>query len=261
MAHTLLQITDCHLGIEAGDKLLGLDADQSLAYVLADLFAQFPTPDLLVCSGDLSNDGDQLAPYQRLSNVLPAEIDQIWLPGNHDENALIADVVRGCQQFLGTYSLGNWQITALDSSIPHAVPGFIAESELQRAVDVLEANPTKHHLIFMHHHLKPVGCKWLDTQVIGNAEQVLAKFAQYPQLKMITCGHVHQETAQQAGHLHLYSTPSTCIQFKPNSDQFAVGNEMPGFRWFTLFDDGRYETGVSRISERELSIDHHSTGY
>lgn len=261
MAHTLLQITDCHLGIKAGETLLGLDADQSLAWVLEQMFADYPSADALVCSGDLSNDGDALAPYQRLSSYLPMHLPQLWLPGNHDDNALMAQAVQSHQQFLGDYALGNWHITLLDSSIPHAVPGAIAEAELQRALAVLQRYPDKHHIIFMHHHLKPVGCRWLDTQVIANAADVLQHFARYPQLKMIVCGHVHQQNQQQAGHIQLYSTPSTCIQFKSNSDDFAVGREMPGYRWFTLHDDGRYETGVQRISERELPIDHKSTGY
>lgn len=261
MAHTLLQITDCHLGIHAGDKLLGLDTDQSLADVLVQMFSDFPKADLLVCSGDLSNDGDQLAPYQRLSSVLPHSLKQLWLPGNHDENHLMAQVVSGHQQFLGSVNLGAWQVTALDSSIPHNVPGLIASDELQRAIDVLEANPHQHHLIFMHHHLKAVGCAWLDTQVVANADEVLATFARYPQLKMVVCGHVHQESAQQVGKLALYSTPSTCIQFKPHNKTFAVSHEMPGYRWFTLHDDGRYETAVVRISERDLGIDHQSIGY
>lgn len=261
MAHTLLQITDCHLGIKAGDTLLGLDADLSLQYVLDQMFADYPVADVLVCSGDLSNDGDALAPYQRLSDRLPESLPQLWLPGNHDDNGLMAQVIKPHQQFLGDYALGNWHITLLDSSIPHEVPGAIAEAELQRVQAVLQQYPEKHHLVFMHHHLKPVGCRWLDTQVIANAAEVLDVLSCYPQLKMVVCGHVHQESCQPAGHFQLYSTPSTCIQFKPHSDDFAVGREMPGYRWFQLHDDGRYETGVQRISERELPIDHKSTGY
>lgn len=260
MTHTLLQITDCHLGIDEGTQLLGLDTDLSLQYVLDHMLARHNRPDVLVCSGDLSNDTGS-EPYYRLTARLPADVPQLWLPGNHDDNDCMRQALADHQQFLGSYTLGNWCITLLDSSIPNDVPGSIAPQELQRAIDTLETYPDKFHLFFLHHHLKPVGCQWLDTQVVDNADDVLARLASYPQLKLIVCGHVHQDNHQQFAHLQLYSTPSTCIQFKPDSDDFAVGDEMPGYRWLTLHDDGSFETGVERIAQRDLPIDHSSKGY
>ena len=106
-----------------------------------------------------------------------------------------------------------------------------------------------------HHHLQAVNCAWLDSQVITNADEVMAAWGQYPQLKLVAHGHVHQVIEQTFAHVDIVSSPSTCIQFKPNSDEFATGDEMPGFRVFTLHDDGRYETQVYRISERDLGID------
>lgn len=261
MPYTLVQITDCHLGKKQHDTLLGLDADLSLSLVLERLNQSFPKVDALVCSGDLSNESDTIEPYQRLDACLPKQVPQYWLPGNHDENALMEAYLQASHQFLGDFALGNWHVTLLDSSVLNEVGGFLAIAEIERAVAVLEKYPEKHHIIFLHHHLKPVGCKWLDGQRVSNADDALAVFTRYPQLKMLVCGHVHQESQQTAGHVQLYSTPSTCIQFKPHSEQFAVGAEMPGFRWFLLHDDGRYQTGVTRIEQQDLSIDFASAGY
>ncbi len=260
MSVKLLQITDCHLGETEGECLLGLDTDKSLDYVLAHMFGEQKEIDLLVCSGDLSNEAGAGA-YERLINKLPIDIPQAWLPGNHDDNECMSSFAGENRQFLPTLSFSHWQITLLDSSIPNEVPGYIELSELDRAVKILEAFPEKSHLIFIHHPLRPVGCKWLDTQVIGNAHHVLKVLENYPNLKLVVCGHVHQETHQHHGHIQLYSTPSTCIQFKPNSTGFAVGEEMPGYRWIELHDDGTFETSVSRIPFRELNIDRGSSGY
>ena len=256
----LLQITDCHLGEQEGDKLLGLDTDLSLQYVLTHMLGEHDQADLLVCSGDLSNEAGAKA-YQRLIEKLPDDILQAWLPGNHDDNDLMKKVIDEKRLFLPSLSFGNWQVTLLDSSIPEEVPGLIAADELARAVAAFETHPDKYHLIFMHHHLHPIGCKWLDTQVINNATEVLETFAKYPQVKLVVCGHIHQDSCQQYEHIELYSTPSTCIQFKPKSDKFAVGTEMPGYRWLELYDDGSYKTEVSRIPHRELEIDQGSSGY
>lgn len=260
MPRKLLQITDCHLGESEGERLVGLNTDESLGYVLQHMLAEHQTADLLVCSGDLSNEAGSAA-YQRLQEKLPGHIPQAWLPGNHDDNRLMAEAAGEKCQFLATVDLGRWQVTLLDSSIPQKVSGFLADAEIERALAILQQHADKHHIFFLHHHLKPVGCKWLDTQVVGNAEQALAAFAQFPQLKLIVNGHVHQESVRQHGHLQLLSTPSTCIQFKPNSDDFALGDEMPGYRWFELFDDGSFATGVSRIDERPLTLDHSAHGY
>lgn len=256
----LLQITDCHLGEQEGDKLLGLNTDLSLQYVLTHMLQEHDKADLLVCSGDLSNEAGGKA-YERLIAKLPTHILQAWLPGNHDDNELMAKVASENRLFLPSLSFGNWQVTLLDSSIPHKVPGLIAAAELARALNIFETHTDKYHLVFMHHHIHPVDCKWLDTQVIYNATEVLEAFAKYPQVKLIICGHIHQSNQQQYKHITLYSTPSTCIQFKPKSDQFAVGDEMPGYRWIELYDDGSYKTAVSRIPFRELNIDQDSSGY
>ena len=256
----LVQITDCHLGEREGDSLLGLDADKSLEYVLERVQAEQDGIDYFICTGDLSNEAGASA-YERFIRKLPGHIPQAWLPGNHDENACMATFATPRRQFLPTLSFDHWQVTLLDSSIPEEVPGFIEPEELERLVDILQSYPQKSHLVFIHHHLLPVGCEWLDTQVVGNASEVLPVLEQYPQLKLVVCGHVHQDTHQSFGHIQLYSSPSTSIQFKPNSKGFAVGDEMPGYRWIELFDDGTFATGVNRIAFRELGIDHNSKGY
>ncbi|MBT8436853.1 MAG: hypothetical protein KJP11_05740, partial [Gammaproteobacteria bacterium] len=60
-------------------------------------------------------------------------------------------------------------------------------------------------------------------------------------------GHVHQETQQSIGGVEWMSTPSSCIQFKPYSREFAIGTETPGYRQLELYADGRITTRVHRV--------------
>jgi Icc protein len=263
---SLLQITDCHLGNQPGDDLLGVDADYSLDLVLAEMRDALKSADLLACTGDLSNEAGPAA-FKRLLQKLSTTangVKQAWLPGNHDDNTEMAEVLDGApgeHSFLDSLSLGAWQITFLDSTIPKKVPGILAESEILRAEKILQQFPDKHHLFFLHHHLLPVGCKWLDWQAVQNSDDVLQRFSQYPQLKAIVNGHVHQEHEASFGHIQLMSTPSTSVQFKKNSDDFAIDDLMPGFRWFLLHDSGKLETAVERIGETHFNIDHEASGY
>ena len=63
------------------------------------------------------------------------------------------------------------------------------------------------------------------------------------------------------GNIRLMSTPSTCIQFLPGSEDFAVDSRAPGYRWLTLHENGRIESGVQRLAQVPGSVDLASAGY
>ena len=45
----------------------------------------------------------------------------------------------------------------------------------------------------------------------------------------------------------VWGSPSTCFQFQPRSQTFAVDASGPGYRWLYLQDDGSVGTEVKRI--------------
>jgi Icc protein len=49
------------------------------------------------------------------------------------------------------------------------------------------------------------------------------------------------------GEVRFLSAPSTCSQFLPSNDFFAIDNRPPGMRWLLLDADGRLETEVSWV--------------
>ena len=62
----LVQLTDSHLFAEAGGKLLGMDTGESLQRVVDLVIDEHPSVDLILATGDLSQDGS-LASYQPVS--------------------------------------------------------------------------------------------------------------------------------------------------------------------------------------------------
>ena len=54
---------------------------------------------------------------------------------------------------------------------------------------------------------------------------------------------------------------NSCIQFLPNSDDFAVDTANPGYRWLELHANGRIESGIERIATLPGSVDLASNGY
>ncbi len=260
----LLQLTDCHLGSEPGETLLGLDTDQSLVDVLEYVRQHEQAPDLLVATGDISGDGSVPA-YHRFLDTLSDYIKapMAWLPGNHDLPQVMAQVVRErcAKPQTRVVEVGNWQLILLDSSVPYHEHGDLSLSELQFLQQTLEARPDHHTLVFLHHQPVRVGSEWIDQYIVRNADALFGLLESYPQVKGLCWGHVHQAFEARRNDLMLWATPSTCIQFAPQLDDFTVDVTMPGYRWFDLHRDGRIETGVIRIPDKDYAINYASSGY
>jgi len=258
----LIQITDCHLGSQHSETLLGLNTDQSLEDVLQLIQKVESGFDHLVCTGDVASEG-HVDCYRRFAQTIRRFFPQplSWLAGNHDS----ADIMSSNQDTLGIQGrlvdLGHWLLVLLDSSVPGQVYGQLGASELDFLEHVLQNQADKHVIVALHHQPVPVGSVWIDQYVVRNADALFNLVETCPQVKMVIWGHVHQEFSARRNHLALYATPSTCVQFKPLCDDFTVDTQMPGYRWFELNDDGTYATGVVRVTDKQYVIDYKSAGY
>jgi len=57
------------------------------------------------------------------------------------------------------------------------------------------------------------------------------------------------------------TTPSTCVQFTPNSKDFSLDSLSPGWRTLELFNDGTFETHVERLKNGQFIPDFNAGGY
>ncbi len=265
----ILQITDCHLGENEGEQLVGMDTDASLDHVLSlinqEQFGAAGTlPQLLLATGDLSNNGSPAA-YQRLARKLqPLSLPAAWLSGNHDSAELMRDTV-GSALLPPLVLMGRWAIILLDSAVPGKVGGTLGSEELQKLEWLLQAaDDAEHILVCLHHQPVPIGCDWLDEQQVSDSDAFFAILQREPRLRGILWGHVHQAFKGSDPRLpgvQLLASPSTCIQFAPGQRSFKLDDQAPGYRWLDLHPDGSLVTEVSRLHNVELSIDYASTGY
>lgn len=260
-AISIVQITDCHLEEQPNGELLGMDTDHSLQEVIKLVSAE-QQPDLLLCTGDLSNKGSKAA-YQRFKSYMETfDCPKYWLMGNHDHREHMQAVIGEGTELERTVDVGNWRIVLLDSSIPRKVEGKLAESELAFLQHSLSEAPQRHHLICLHHHVLAVGCAWLDQQRIANAAELLDLCRRYDNARALLSGHVHQHFEQLDDSMQILTTPSSCVQFATRSDDFKLDVLNPGYRWMRLHSDGRLETGISRVSEAiTFKVNHNSKGY
>ena len=243
---TIIQITDTHIFDDAKGELSGINTRQSLSLVLEKIASDYSHADLLVLTGDNTHESGETA-YLALRKMLEnIPIPYSFLPGNHDVGEMIGCLVAEDQGMDKWLSAGAWNILLLDSHIEGEVSGLLSEDELSFADQMLgmSSNPV---LVFAHHPLLPVGCEWLDKQKIANADAFFDIANKHGNVKTIINGHVHQEWQGEQSGIQLFSTPSTCMQFKTNSDLYAEEDLPPGFRWIELHKDGSLKTGVVRI--------------
>lgn len=260
-APLIVQITDPHLFGEADGRLLGMNTRDSLEKVIDKVVLEQPQIDLLLVTGDLTQDGS-VASYQAFQQMSARiQAPTHWFAGNHDEPQVMEEVARGTDLLTPVIDMGEWRITLLNSAVPGSVPGFLPETELRLLAQSLSEAPDRHHLVCLHHHPISIDCKWMAPIGLRNPDALFAVLERFPQTRALLWGHIHQEIDQQRGDLRLLATPSTCIQFKPRSDDFALDDLPPGYRWLRLNPDGTIDTGVSRVEGYAFKPDFSSDGY
>jgi Icc protein len=257
----LVQLSDSHLFAEADGRLLGMNTRQSLEKVIESVLAEQPVVDLILATGDLSQDGsvESYQAFRQLSAQIAAPVR--WLPGNHDELPQMAEAAQQSDFLEPVIDIGQWRITLLDSAVPGSVPGYLQDAQLQLLAQALSEAPQRHHLICLHHHPVSIDCAWMEPIGLRNPEALFAVLGRFPQVRAVLWGHIHQMFDQVREGVRLLASPSTCIQFAPGSEDFQLDDLPPGYRWLRLHDDGRLETGISRVTGFAFEVDLGGEGY
>ena len=256
----ITQITDLHLGSDASETLGGITTYDSFQSVLQATEHQGRGDNLLLLTGDLASDCQPQA-YQLLNRALTSAGKQaIWLPGNHDS---LETMKANLQDYphRRTFEAGGWGILLLDSSRPDSPGGHFSDRELQLAQQGLEQLAGKPVLVAMHHSPVPVSSAWIDRQQIDNQQKLYAILQGHGSVRAVITGHVHQHHDSLWGEIPVYSTPSSCVQFEKHSDDFALADLPPGYRWLDLHEDGTLSTGVEFLVDYHQQCDKNCAGY
>ncbi|HHX34049.1 MAG TPA: 3',5'-cyclic-AMP phosphodiesterase [Gammaproteobacteria bacterium] len=257
----VVQLTDSHLFAELDGRLLGMDTHDSLQQVITLVQAEQAQIDLLLCTGDISQDGSSDS-YQRFAKEVGAlGVPMRWFAGNHDERLALQQVSAQTDWLESVYDVAAWRIILLDSSVINKVHGELGQDQLNILEHALRSAGERHVLIGLHHHPVPINSAWMDKIGLHNAADLLSIINQYKNVKAVLWGHVHQEVDQYLHGVRWLASPSTCVQFTPQSEDFSVDTKAPGYRWLRLYDDGQIQTAVSRVENIDFEIDYSIKGY
>jgi 3',5'-cyclic-AMP phosphodiesterase len=257
----LAQVTDIHLFAQADQQLLGLPTADSFAATIAQLQRLRPQLDFLLLTGDLSQDGTA-ASYDRLQTALaPLNLPTYWLPGNHDDFAVMQRSLTK-PPFLSdkSFQAGDWQFILLNSAVPGCVHGQLPPESLDWLEEQLNHAADCPTVVSFHHPPFQVHSDWLDTSILQNPTDLFAVLDRHPQVKLVLFGHIHQAFHRQRRGIHYFGSPSTSIQFEPQSSHFSLDRQQPGFRLLELYSDGTWQTEIRRVNYAH-QMDLAATGY
>jgi len=257
----ILQITDTHLYADTDGRLLGMNTQQTLDEVF-EMTRNCGPVDMILSTGDLVHDSSVVG-YRRFQKIMQKPGVPVYcLPGNHDVPEVMRETLIDSKVvYIPAVIQGDWLFVFLDSTIPDSEGGNLNQQELDILQATLSEHPDKKALVCLHHHPVPVDSKWMDTMLLNNADDFFNIIDQHSNVKGILWGHIHQIFESERNGVPLLASPSTCIQFTPEKDDFDLDREPPGCRWLALLPNGEIRSCVTRLSEMPEDLDFNSVGY
>jgi len=259
----VLQVTDTHLFSEADGCLLSVNTLDSFHAVIETIKTQGIEYDLVLATGDISQD-HSIRSYQRFEQgITHLTKPCFWLPGNHDYKLSMESIIPSAQIYDDRHVLmgEHWQVILLDSQVAGVPHGRLSELQLKYLDNKLTEYKHLYTLVLIHHHSVLVGSDWLDQHRLHDAHLLWDIISKHDHVKGILGGHVHQDFNRLFSGVRVMTTPSTCVQFTPNSKDFSLDSLSPGWRTLELFNDGTFETHVERLKNGQFIPDFNAGGY
>lgn len=260
----ILHITDPHLFASDGGQLLGINTTQSFQAVLDAIGQTDFNYDIVLATGDLVQDHNREAYHRFAQMVKPLQKPIFWVEGNHDiqpqmRNALaMYSQIQPAKQILAGEK---WQLILLDTQVYGVPRGALSYAQLTFLYSALSAHPDRYALIVFHHNVLPTNSAWLDQHSLSNTHELAKVLTRFKHVKAVLHGHIHQEVDRMWYDYRILATPSTCIQFKPNHNEFTLDDVPPGWRELLLLPDGSIETAVKRLDCHDFLPNFKAKGY
>lgn len=213
----IAQITDLHLGFDgSGTPQNNLDR---LKTVLADINALRKAPDIMLVTGDLTENGaaEHYAALKRAMENVGCPVH--YALGNHDDRAAFQSIFSdtkfedGFLQY--TVDDAPLRIIVLDTLEPGRHGGALCQTRANWLEAKLLEAPQTPTLIALHHPPIATGIDWMtaspDEAWVRRLHSVLIKFTN---VQHIISGHIHRTIYDQFAGASLTVSPAIAPQVK-----------------------------------------------
>lgn len=201
----LAQLTDTHVLDPTSGEVRFVDNNGRLALAVGSLNAERPRPDLVLATGDLTNDGQPAQMAELMAQLGRLDIPVLALPGNHDDRGLMRAAFdqpwASPENLSWSVDVGELRIIGLDTTIPRQVPGlFDPEREAWLRSALADARTSgRPTLLAMHHPPFASGISWMDDTMLARADAFESLIRDNPQVTRILCGHLHRPVTAVVG--------------------------------------------------------------
>jgi Icc protein len=225
---TVVQLSDTHLGGDEPDPGDETSPDAGVRRTIAALGER--RTDLVLLTGDLTNDGSVEACRRLRALVEPLGAPILATPGNHDLPGPVADVFGAAD----TAELGTWRIVTIDTTIAGHDDGQVDAEAFGSRLDALDSRPT---LVALHH--PPVSPSTGEMFRLAGATALLETCAARPHVRGIVSGHLHEAFERSAGDVAIVGCPSSWYAIVHDGDTYRLDSDgLVGATVFELGDDG-----------------------
>lgn len=256
------QITDIHIGFEPGNP-----DEPNLHRLRAVLERLFDGPnqiDLLLLTGDLTENGDAESYVHLRAALASAPCPVLPIPGNHDDRAALAQAfpqlgeAGGFQHYV--HDAGDLRLLLLDTIEPKRHGGAFCDARAAWLSQRLAEARDRPTMIVMHHPPFVSGIDWMDPDP---DEPWIARFAEatrgHAQIKTVLCGHLHRSivTGWQGAALAVCpsTAPSVALNLSPidggDPDGRALIRDAPPGYALHRWDGERLVTHFERVGGYE----------
>jgi 3',5'-cyclic AMP phosphodiesterase CpdA len=219
----IAQISDMHVAEDGSYIREFVDANAKLATAVEYLNAMQLRPDVVVATGDLTDDG-RAAQYELLDAILaPLEVPLLLIPGNHDERVPFLDAFSKSHDYLPRQGPVQYviddhdvRLVSIDSTRADHHDGEIDPEQLEwldRTLGQRRDDPT---VLFLHHPPFITGIWWMDCVGLTGARGLEAVVRRHPQVRLVLAGHLHRPITTNWGATVVSTAPSTTHQVACN---------------------------------------------
>lgn len=229
----IIQLSDLHL-IRPGELLYGQDPLLHLQQALADIATHHADAELLVLSGDLSDDAHPAA-YQALHDALanmpmPCQL----MLGNHDHREPFAAVFPDALDETGFAQASRvtpfGRLLFLDTLEHGRTEGHLCARRLAWLDAQLDSARDAPVFLFAHHPPFRIGMPMIDACGLADAPTLLERCRSHGDVRHIFAGHVHRPVAGSWHGIPFSALKGTHHQAKLQfANEFVTAMEPPGY--------------------------------
>ena len=230
----IVQLSDPHIGADWGNDT---DPTAALAAAVGTVLALDLHPAAVLVSGDLADSASaaEYAEARRLLDRIDAPI--CVLPGNHDDRGELRRHFelpgRGDEPVQHARAFGGLRLVALDTTRPGEGGGALDADRLDWLDADLATHPTVPTLLAMHHPPLATGiAPWDRIGLPGADRRALAEvIRRHPQVRRLTCGHLHRTIVSELAGCPLLVVPSTYVQARLDlrAERLELSDDPAGF--------------------------------